>query len=95
MIFESMNGVDLQNLYDRFPFLINGDIKMELEDWRLFWFYYLNSDFKQAFLLSKYICWDQKVSQTISVNENTNPFRFYANESKGSILKVLIFTPNE
>ena len=67
---------------------------MELEDWKLFWFYYLNYDFRAASLLSKYLCYEKNASQTIKVNENQNPFRFYTNEAKNNVLKVLLLTSN-
>lgn len=62
VIFETVNSHELLNLYENFPFLDHPDVKMELEDWKLFWFYYLNFDFKAAFLLSKYLCFEKKAS---------------------------------
>lgn len=90
-IFLTVNQEVLETFFDDFPFLHAPDIKLELEEWKLFWLYFLNASFKQALLISRYICWTKTVSQTIQIYDFQNPLTFYKQEAKNNFLKIVVF----
>lgn len=95
-IFESVYFPFLEDIFQVFPFFQNEDFKFYEKDWKLFWTYFCNFDFKQAFLLAKYICWEYSPSDMIETIHDTNPLMYYRKSFRKNFLKIIaISSENE
>ena len=88
-IFGTVYSPFLKNIYQMFPFFEDSSFKFYEKDWKLFWTYFCNFDFKQAFLLAKYICWNFKPSHMIDIIHDKNPLNYYKKSFQKNFLKII------
>lgn len=70
-------------------------VNMIESDWLLFWRFFVNFDFRRAFIIAKYIGWEESPKQMVTDIQSENPLQFAKLSSKKQFYSIVLVSRSE
>lgn len=92
-LLEPVNEVHMALFLEEYAFFKGPGLQVQLNDFLFFWRFFVNANFKHAFLIAKYLGWQKEPLHMVGVIHSQSPFAYFRlRAASASFAKVIAFS---